>query len=125
MTITNYDISSFAQPLVFSIYLSRRQISGFLITPCVLVRIEPQKSVEHLESLANKGLVFAHEKNGIKGYAPLNSIQVFENPYRKGIYDETIKKLTPLWKKYRATSLPSLGGETTSILRVISISNFR
>jgi len=60
-----------------------------------LVRIEPQKAVEHLESLANKGLVFAREKNGIKGYALLNSIQVFENPYRKGIHDETIKMLTP------------------------------
>jgi len=54
-------------------------------------------------------------------YALLNSIQIFENPYRKGIHDETIKKLTPLWKEYRATSLPSLGGETTSILRVIPI----
>ena len=83
--------------------------------------IEPPMAVEHLESLANKGLVFAREKNGIKGYALLSSIQIFENPYRKGVHDETINKLTPLWKKYRSTSLPSLGGETTSILRVIPI----
>ena len=83
--------------------------------------IDPQEAGIHLESLANKGLVFSIEKNEVKKYALLNSIQIFENPYRKGIHDETIKKLTPLWKKYRSTSLPSLGGKSATILRVIPI----
>ena len=34
---------------------------------------------------------------------------------------ENIKKLTPLWKEYRSTLLPELGGESTSLLRVIPI----
>lgn len=83
--------------------------------------IETLKAEEHLESLANKGLVFSREKNGVKKYSLLNAIQIFENPYRKGVYDEQIKKLTPLWKKYQSTSLPVLGGETTALLRVIPI----
>ena len=75
----------------------------------------PHKVKKHLESLAEKGLVFAREKNGIWGYALLHAIYIFENPYRKGVHNETIKKLTPLWKEYRSTSLPELGGESTSL----------
>ena len=80
-----------------------------------------QEVWRHLESLADKGVVFAREKNGVWGYALLNSIQLFENPYRKGVHNETIKNLTVLWEKYRPTLLPKLGGETTSFLRVIPI----
>ena len=83
--------------------------------------VEPKEAHDHLESLANKGLVFARDKKGTMGYALLNSIQMFENPYRKGVHDETIKSLTPLWKKYRETSLPILGCEETAITRVIPI----
>jgi len=83
--------------------------------------MNPQEAWQHLESLADKGVVFAREKNGVWGYALLNSIQLFENPYRKGVHNETIKNLTVLWEKYRPTLLPKLGGETTSFLRVIPI----
>lgn len=83
--------------------------------------IDPPETRQHLESLADKGVVFAREKNGIWGYALLNSIQLFENPYRKGVHNETIKKLTFLWKKYRSSWLPNLGGEAASFLRVIPI----
>lgn len=80
-----------------------------------------KEAESHLESLADKGVVYAREKNGVKGYALLNVINLFENPYRKGMHDEAINKLTPLWIKYRATLSPHLGGETTSISRVIPI----
>ena len=83
--------------------------------------VVPHEAGQHLESLADKGLVFAREKNGVWGYALLNAIQIFENPFKKGIHDETIKKLTPLWKEYRSTFLPELGGESTSLFRVIPI----
>jgi DNA-binding transcriptional ArsR family regulator len=82
--------------------------------------VEAGEAGQHLESLANKGLVFAREKNGSWGYALLNVINFFENPYRKGLPDETIKRLTPLWKKYRTTLAPALGGETTSIARAVA-----
>lgn len=83
--------------------------------------VEPKETERHLESLANKGLVFAREKNGIMGYALLNSIQIFENPYRKGVHDDTIERLTPLWKKYRETALPAFGSKSTAVLRVIPV----
>ena len=75
----------------------------------------------HLESLADKGMVFARQKNGVWGYALLNLTSVFENPYRKGVRDETFDKLTPLWQKYIAIASPQLGGESSSILRVVPV----
>jgi len=84
--------------------------------------VEPKEAKERLESLSDKGLVFAREKKGIWGYALLNTINIFENPYRKGMHDETRNELTPLWKQYRSTAFDqSLGNHTTSILRVIPI----
>lgn len=59
-----------------------------------------------LESLANKGIVYAREKNGIWGYALLPVMPgIFEFPYMKGEKTETLEKLSPLWKSY----LPKLG----------------
>ena len=83
--------------------------------------VEPKEAKERLESLSDKGLVFAREKNGVWGYALLNAINIFENPYRKGVHDETINMLTPLWKQYRSTFDRGLGSQTTTILRVIPI----
>lgn len=83
--------------------------------------MDPKEAELHLESLADRGVVFAREKKGAKGYALLNIINLFENPYRKGIHDATINKLTPLWARYRPTLSSHLGGETTSIARVVPI----
>jgi coenzyme F420-reducing hydrogenase gamma subunit len=83
--------------------------------------VDPQKTKERLESLANKGVVFAREKDGVWGYALVMIIYLFENPYRKGIHDKTIKKLTPLWKKYLHTVGSNIGSSSTSISRVIPI----
>jgi electron transport complex protein RnfB len=59
-----------------------------------------QEAEGRLESLADKGLVFARKKDGVWGYALFDMVRLFENPFRKGIHDETINKLTPFWKKY-------------------------
>lgn len=75
----------------------------------------------HLESLANKGIVFAREKDGLWGYALVNTFHLFENPYRKGAPDETLEKLSPLWKKYGETMMKGFGSETTALFRVIPI----
>jgi hypothetical protein len=83
--------------------------------------VESEAAGLHLESLADKGMVFARQKNGAWGYALLNLTSVFENPYRKGVRDETIDKLTPLWQKYIAITSPQLGGESSSILRVVPV----
>ena len=83
--------------------------------------VGPEEATNRLKSLAEKGLVFTHKKNDHIRYALLNSIQIFENPYRKGIQDATVEKLTPLWKEYNTKSLQNLGGTSTSLLRVIPI----
>lgn len=75
----------------------------------------------HLESLANKGVVFAREKNGSWGYALVNTFHLFENPFRKGIHDELVNKLTPLWKKYIPILGKNFGSEKAAISRVIPI----
>ena len=62
--------------------------------------VDSQAAGLHLESLADKGMVFARRKNGVWGYALLNLTSIFENPYRKGVRDETLDKLPPLWQKY-------------------------
>jgi Pyruvate/2-oxoacid:ferredoxin oxidoreductase delta subunit len=83
--------------------------------------VDPEAAGLLLESLADKGMVFARQKNGVRGYALLNLTSIFENPYRKGVRDETLDKLTPLWQKYKAIISPRLGGESSSILRVVPV----
>ena len=62
--------------------------------------VEPEEAARHLESLADKGVVYAREKNGSWGYALLPTIPgIFEYPYMKGVHDGTIERRSPLWKK--------------------------
>jgi len=75
----------------------------------------------HLESLADKGVVFARKKKDVWGYALVNTFHLFENPYRKGVHDDLIKKLTPLWKKYLPVFGKNVGSEKTTFSRVIPI----
>jgi formate hydrogenlyase subunit 6/NADH:ubiquinone oxidoreductase subunit I len=84
--------------------------------------VASEQAHEHLESMANRGLVFAREKDGVWSYALHNTIQIFENPYRKIVRDDDlVKKISPLWQKYKDTFRGNLGGETTSLLRVVPV----
>jgi electron transport complex protein RnfB len=84
--------------------------------------VDPEEARVHLESLADKAVVYAREKNGVWGYAILPVMPgIFEFPYMKGMSDEMRAKLTPLWKGY----LPKLGkgfrGSDTTFSRIIPI----
>ena len=82
--------------------------------------LDLQEVKQRLESLATKGLVYAREKNGVRKYALFDAFRIFENPFRKGIHDETIDKLIPFWKRY----VPTMGksfNSPTSIFRIIPI----
>ena len=82
--------------------------------------LDLQDVKQRLESLAGKGLVFAREKDGVWKYVLYDAMRLFENPFRKGIRDETIKKLIPFWKKY----IPTMGksfNSPTSIFRILPI----
>lgn len=63
-------------------------------------RVDPQGAGEKLESMADKGLIFARQKEGAWGYGLFNRITLFENSYRKGASNEITEKLTPLWQSY-------------------------
>jgi Na+-translocating ferredoxin:NAD+ oxidoreductase subunit B len=84
-------------------------------------KMDPQEAAAHLTSLADKGLVFEREKKGGKGYALLNSIQIFENPYRKTVNHELTTKLRPLWKAHQAETFAGMDDKGTPLLRVIPI----
>ncbi len=85
-------------------------------------RVSPDEAAECLESLADKGIVYAREKNGAMGYALLPVMPgLFEFPFMKGIHDETIEKLTPLWKEYLPKLSADFGVPGTAFMRVVPI----
>ena len=75
---------------------------------------------DRLESLADKGLVFAREKAGVWGYALFDVLRIFENPLRKESPDETARNPMPFWKDYLPTLNQSFNSPT-AIGRVIPI----
>jgi len=83
-----------------------------------------QEAGEKLESMADKGVIFARRKEGAWGYALFSFVPLFENSYRKGVHNETLEKLTPLWRSYWKL-LSKLSGtkeyKQTPFFRVIPI----
>ena len=68
--------------------------------------VDPQATRERLESLADKGLVFARQKEGVWGYALFDILRIFENPLRKESPDETSQESyafigKTIWPKYK------------------------
>ena len=82
--------------------------------------VDTQEAGERLESLADKGLVFARQKKEVWGYALFDILRILENPLRKLIPDETKNKSIPFLKNYVPTLNQSFNSPT-SYLRVIPI----
>jgi NAD-dependent dihydropyrimidine dehydrogenase PreA subunit/DNA-binding transcriptional ArsR family regulator len=83
--------------------------------------VSPEEARERLESLADKGLVYAREKNGEWGYALLPIMPgIFEFPYMKGKKDETLERLAGLWESYLQKVATASAGEIP-LARVIPI----
>lgn len=75
-----------------------------------------------LEALANKGLMFAREKEGEMGYAMLPIVPgVFEFPYMRGPKDETLRRLAPLWSSYLVKHAEEMNEIGTPLARVLPI----
>ena len=76
---------------------------------------------ERLESLADKGLAYAREKEGEWGYALLPVMPgIFEFPFMKGVKDETLERLAGLWDDY-LKRVARVSPEAIPIARVIPI----
>lgn len=75
-----------------------------------------------LESLADKGLVYAREKDGQWGYALLPIMPgIFEFPYMKGPKDDKLKRLAGLWEEYLMNHAQHISDTGTPFARVIAI----
>jgi len=75
-----------------------------------------------LESLADKGLVYAREKDGQWGYALLPIMPgIFEFPYMKGPKDEKLLRLAGLWETYLMDHAQHISDAGMPFARVIAI----
>lgn len=84
--------------------------------------VDPRNAKVHLESLADKGVVYAREKDGAWGYALLPVMPgLFEFPYMKGLSEETRDKLTPLWRSYLPKLGKQFGGTEVKFSRIVPI----
>ncbi len=75
------------------------------------------------ESMANKGIVFSRDKDGIMGYSLLPTIPgLFEFPFMKGGGEPMHKELGKLWEEYHRECLGnSFAGSSTPLTRVVPI----
>lgn len=83
--------------------------------------LETAEAEKLLESMADKGLVFARRKNGIWGYSLLSIMPgIFEFPYMKG-KTEKLKKLDPLWHTYLEKLGFERGKDGSTFSRIVPI----
>jgi len=84
--------------------------------------VSPEEAKIRLESLANKGIIYAREKEGEWGYALLPVMPgIFEFPYMKGERTETLERLSRLWKSYLPKISKEFGVPGVGFSRIIPI----
>jgi Na+-translocating ferredoxin:NAD+ oxidoreductase subunit B len=78
---------------------------------------------KHLESMANKGIIFSRSKGGEKLYGLVPLIPgVFEFPFMKGGGTPMHKRLGHLWEEYHNEALgASFAGNPTPLMRVVAV----
>ena len=102
---------------------------GMIFTPTPVEEIAARSGVPveearaRCESLANKGIVFSREKNGIMGYSLLPTIPgLFEFPFMKGGGEPMHRALAKLWEEYHREALGnSFASSPTPITRVLPV----
>ena len=78
---------------------------------------------KHLESMANKGIIYSRNKEGEKFYGLLPLIPgVFEFPFMKSGGTPIHKRLGELWEEYHHEALgASFAGQPTPLMRVVAV----
>jgi len=85
-------------------------------------RVSEEEAKTRLESMADKGLVYAREKDGEWGYALLPVMPgIFEFPYMKGVKDDKLECLSRLWEEYLIKHAKEMGKIGTPFARVIPL----
>ncbi|MEE9912319.1 MAG: 4Fe-4S binding protein [Deltaproteobacteria bacterium] len=82
-----------------------------------------EEAVRHLESMADKGIIFSKNKDGKKSYGLVPLIPgVFEFPFMKGGGSPMHDRLARLWESYHHESLgATFAGNPTPLMRVIAV----
>jgi len=84
--------------------------------------VDPGEARLRLESLADKGVVFARCKEGEWGYALLPVMPgIFEFPYMKGLDPDVRERLSSLWKSYLPKLSRGFGTSDTAFSRIVPI----
>jgi Fe-S-cluster-containing hydrogenase component 2 len=85
--------------------------------------ISESEAKQHLESMANKGIIYSKNKEGEKLYSLLPLIPgVFEFPFMKGGQTPMHKRLGQLWEEYHNEALgTSFAGQPTPLMRVVAV----
>jgi Pyruvate/2-oxoacid:ferredoxin oxidoreductase delta subunit len=79
-------------------------------------------AVALLESMADKGMVFARDKNGERRYALMPIMPgIFEIPYMKGEKDASLERLAELWDTYLLKHAKEMCGAGPSAARVVAV----
>jgi NAD-dependent dihydropyrimidine dehydrogenase PreA subunit len=78
---------------------------------------------KHLESMADKGIIFSRNKDGEKFYGLVPLIPgVFEFPFMKGGGTPMHESLGKLWQEYHSEALgASFAGNPTPLMRVVAV----
>jgi electron transport complex protein RnfB len=100
---------------------------GLTFAPLKVKVIAERAAVDHgdaarcLESLADKGAVYAREKDGVMRYALQPSIPMWEASFWKGIHNEKTREIARISEPYMPILMNGVGGPTTSFMRSIPI----
>jgi Na+-translocating ferredoxin:NAD+ oxidoreductase subunit B len=83
----------------------------------------PESETEkRLESMADKGLIFARRKDGVVQYSLLPVMPgIFEFPFMKGTKSETMDRLAALWKTYLGKLTAGFGSANMAFSRVLPV----
>ncbi len=85
-------------------------------------KVEQNEVQMILETLANKGVIYARKKDNEWGYALLPIMPgIFEFPYMKGKKKKIPENLSNLWKSYMPKFLKEVGSSRMRFSRVIPI----
>ncbi len=85
--------------------------------------ISESEAKQHLESMANKGIIYSKNREGEKLYSLLPLIPgVFEFPFMKGGGTPMHQRLGKLWEEYHQEALGnSFSGNPTPLMRVVAV----
>lgn len=84
--------------------------------------VPEEEARAHLESLADKGLVFIRSKDGKTQYSLLPVMPgVFEFPFMKGEMTETLDRLAALWKVYLGKMTKEFGTPGMAFSRIVPV----